>query len=79
MHFIGHILNQLISGYFSDQYGRRAILIFSCLISGILGIGQAFSWNYISFTAMEFLNVFLGSALYPAVFLIGIKFFNNFY
>ena len=73
VHSVGHLLNLLITGYFSDKYGRRSVLIFSALGAATFGIIRTFAWDYLSFTILEFIDAFLGAGVYTAGFILALE------
>lgn len=74
IHNTGHFLNLMISGYFSDKFGRRRVFIFSMIVGGILPIFRSFAWNYISFVSIQFIDAFLVAGVYTAGYILGIIF-----
>lgn len=64
----------MISGFFSDKFGRRIVFIFSTIAGGVFPIIRSFSWNYISFVIIEFIDALLVAGVYTAGYILGIKF-----
>ncbi|XP_038200197.1 solute carrier family 22 member 22-like [Arvicola amphibius] len=51
----GHLVSGLICGIFSDRFGRKPLLAYSCLAYGILGTCCAFAPNFFLYCALRFL------------------------
>ncbi|CAH7115439.1 solute carrier family 22 member 22 [Phodopus roborovskii] len=51
----GHLVSCLICGIFSDRFGRKPFLVFSCLAYGILGSCCAFASNFSLYCVLRFL------------------------
>lgn len=77
IHNIGVFINVLLSGYFSDKFGRKAILVFSVFISGSFGLLKSFAWSYLSFIIIEIIDTILAAGMYTAVFVLGNFFLNK--
>ncbi|XP_026480787.1 organic cation transporter protein-like isoform X1 [Ctenocephalides felis] len=70
---IGQFVCLPLSGFISDRYGRRTVLVFGIVISGVMGIIRSFSTSYIMFLIFEFLDPALGSGVYSAGFILGME------
>lgn len=68
---IGQFFGLGVSGYFSDKYGRKVILLMSTVASGVFGIVKASSQGYIMFISLEFVENVFTAGLYPAAFILG--------
>ncbi|NP_001085967.1 solute carrier family 22 (organic anion transporter), member 7 L homeolog [Xenopus laevis] len=53
--FMGLTVGSIISGYLSDRFGRRKILLVSFLISTVFGVMSSFSVSYIMFSIGRFI------------------------
>nr|XP_048313213.1 solute carrier family 22 member 22-like isoform X1 [Myodes glareolus]XP_048313214.1 solute carrier family 22 member 22-like isoform X1 [Myodes glareolus] len=51
----GHLVSGLVGGIFSDRFGRKPLLAYSCLAYGILGICCAFAPSFFLYCALRFL------------------------
>lgn len=71
MHNTAHFLNLMISGYFSDKFGRKKVFIFSTICGGIFPIIRSFAWNYNSFVIFEFVDTIFVSGVFTAGFILG--------
>lgn len=76
MHNTMYLLNLLISGYFSDQYGRKKVFMFSILSASIIGMIKSFSWNYVMFLALEMIETFFASGFFIAAYILGMLFYQ---
>ncbi|XP_017774915.1 PREDICTED: organic cation transporter protein-like isoform X2 [Nicrophorus vespilloides] len=70
---IGELVCLPLSGYISDKYGRRSMMVISALLSTFCGLMKSFSWNYITYVVMEFLDTSLGSGTYTAAYILAIE------
>ncbi|CAG9808337.1 unnamed protein product [Chironomus riparius] len=70
---IGQLFCYIFTGFMSDRYGRKIVVILGCLGNGIFGVLRAFSFNYYQFAAFEFLDALFGSATYAAAYIIGLE------
>ncbi len=61
----GAIFGALLSGYLTDKFGRRVVLIASVIGVFIFSLLSAFSWNMTSLVALRFLLGITISANYP--------------
>lgn len=68
----------MISGYFSDKYGRKKVFIFSTLVGGILPIIRSFAWSYLAFTIIEFTDALLVAGIYTAGYILGKNSIHNY-
>lgn len=71
MHNLAHFIVSITSGYFSDLYGRKTVLIFSVLAGGTFGIARSFAWSYLSFIIMEFCDALFVGGCFVACFVLG--------
>ncbi|XP_005354656.1 solute carrier family 22 member 22-like [Microtus ochrogaster] len=51
----GHLVSGLVCGIFSDRFGRKPLLVYSCLAYGILGTCCAFAPSFFLYCALRFL------------------------
>ncbi|XP_030383352.1 solute carrier family 22 member 3 [Scaptodrosophila lebanonensis] len=70
---IGQFVGIPLGGFFADRYGRRTMLAVSGVLSAIMGIIRSFSTNYYMFISFEFLDMAVGSTLFPTAFLLAIE------
>ncbi|KAG5672758.1 hypothetical protein PVAND_002855 [Polypedilum vanderplanki] len=70
---IGQLFCYLITGFISDKYGRKIIIILGCIGNGVFGVLRVFSNNYYVFATFEFLDALFGSATYAAAYIIGLE------
>ncbi|XP_018362951.1 PREDICTED: organic cation transporter protein-like isoform X2 [Trachymyrmex cornetzi] len=69
----GQFVGLMFSGYISDRYGRRTILMVATSLSGISGLIQSFSVNYWMFLTFEFVNATIVAGIYSAGFILGME------
>ncbi|XP_034108685.1 organic cation transporter protein [Drosophila albomicans] len=70
---VGQFVGIPIGGFFADRYGRRTMLAFAGALSAIMGIIRSLSTNYYMFLVFEFLDMAVGSTLFPTAFLLAIE------
>lgn len=70
---VGQLFCYLMTGFLSDRYGRKFVLIMGTLGSGVFGILRMFSFSYAQFAIFEFLDSFFGAATYSTAFIIGLE------
>lgn len=51
----GFLVGTLLCGVLSDRFGRKPLLLFCCLTSGVLGLGCAFSPTFPTYCILRFL------------------------
>lgn len=56
MNNFGRVMGLPLSGYLSDRYGRKTILLASLAVSGIIGIIRSVSPNYLFYVVLEFID-----------------------
>ncbi|XP_046742427.1 uncharacterized protein LOC124409078 [Diprion similis] len=71
---VGQFSGLIYSGYVSDRYGRRNLLVLSTTMATVLGLIRSFSVNYEMFVIFEFLDAMAGAGLYSAAFVLGMEF-----
>lgn len=71
VHNIGHFLNLMVSGYFSDKFGRKVVFVVSTICGGIFPIIRSFMTNYVAFTVIEFIDTSIVAGIYTAGFILG--------
>lgn len=71
MHNTMYLLNLLISGYFSDRFGRKTVFMFSILSASTFGFIKSFSWNYGMFLALEMIETFFASGFFISAYILG--------
>lgn len=68
------ILSKVIYTYsIPSSYGRKLILIVTGVLSALSGLARSFAFDYYSFVFFEFLDMAVGSTLYPTAFLLAIE------
>ncbi|XP_017122857.2 organic cation transporter protein isoform X1 [Drosophila elegans] len=70
---IGQFVGIPLGGYFADRFGRRTMLAVAGSLSALMGVIRSLSSNYPMFLAFEFLDMAVGSTLFPTAFLLAIE------
>ncbi|XP_067647003.1 solute carrier family 22 member 3-like isoform X2 [Eurosta solidaginis] len=70
---VGQFVGIPLGGFFADRFGRRTMLAVGGFLSAIMGMLRSISTNYYMFIACEFLDMAVGSTLYPTSFLLAIE------
>ncbi|EDW79038.2 uncharacterized protein Dwil_GK10651 [Drosophila willistoni] len=70
---VGQFVGIPIGGYFADRYGRRTMLAIGGALSALMGVIRSLSTNYYMFLSFEFLDMAVGSTLFPTAFLLAIE------
>lgn len=70
---IGQFVCLSVSGLISDSIGRRSVMIYATVLSGVIGMAQSYATDYWSFLFFEFLVNAVGSGAYSASFVLGIE------
>lgn len=70
---IGRFLFMPMMSYFSDQYGRRSILIVGVFSSAIFAYIRSYAPNYGTFLVFELLDSGIGSVTYSASFILAME------
>lgn len=75
---VGQVVGLALSGYISDMFGRRTVLVVSCVFAAVIGVIRSFSTSYQMFMILEFLEPVLsaGASTATATFILG-KIENN--
>ncbi|CAG9136522.1 unnamed protein product [Plutella xylostella] len=60
VHNLGLILSFVISGFISDRYGRKVIIVGTPLMVGVCGLLKSYSVDYWMLLVLEFLEASLG-------------------
>ncbi|KAF5282997.1 hypothetical protein FQA39_LY04868 [Lamprigera yunnana] len=71
---VGKFIGLPITGYISDRYGRKTVMIWSTVLAGILGIIRSFSTSYAFFVTTEFIEASVGAGIYSSVYILGSEF-----
>lgn len=66
-------LSNTKTNYFLLSYGRRNMLAVAGALSALMGIIRSVSSNYYMFLCFEFLDMVVGSTLFPTAFLLAIE------
>ncbi|XP_030571482.1 solute carrier family 22 member 4-like [Drosophila novamexicana] len=70
---VGQFVGIPLGGFFADRYGRRNMLAVAGALSALMGIIRSVSSNYYMFLCFEFLDMVVGSTLFPTAFLLAIE------
>lgn len=70
---VGQFVGIPLGGYFADRYGRRTMLAVAGSVSALMGVIRSLSSNYSMFLVFEFLDMAVGSTLFPTAFLLAIE------
>ncbi|XP_039489416.1 solute carrier family 22 member 3-like isoform X1 [Drosophila santomea] len=70
---IGQFVGIPLGGYFADRYGRKFILVSAGILSSIAGLARSHAPEYYSFLCLEFLDMVVGSTLFPTAFLLAVE------
>ncbi|KAJ2951332.1 hypothetical protein O0L34_g5733 [Tuta absoluta] len=60
VHNLGLIFSYILSGFISDRYGRKVVIVCSPLVVGTVGLVKSFSVSYWMLLVLEFLETALG-------------------
>lgn len=71
---IGQFFCLPLTGFVSDNYGRRMALVIGLTMGGIFGIIRSFSVNYVMFLVFEFLDPLFSAGCYTVAFVLGMEF-----
>ncbi|XP_025416341.1 organic cation transporter-like protein [Sipha flava] len=69
---IGQFISLPISGFLSDKYGRKNIIIIGNVLAATCGILRGLSVNYAMFLMLEFLDALFSGGVYSATFIMGL-------
>ncbi|XP_017022887.1 solute carrier family 22 member 3-like [Drosophila kikkawai] len=70
---IGQFVGIPLGGYLADRYGRKSILVVSGVLSSFAGLARSHAPEYYSFLSLEFLDMAVGSTLFPTAFLLAVE------
>ncbi|EDV97912.1 GH14433 [Drosophila grimshawi] len=70
---IGQFVGIPLGGFLADRCGRKSMLVVSGVLSALAGLARSFAFNYYSFLFLEFLDMAVGSTLFPTAFLLAIE------
>lgn len=70
---IGQFICLSFSGFISDTIGRRSVMVYATVLSGVVGVAQSYANDYWTFLFFEFLVTAVGSGAYSASFILGIE------
>ncbi|XP_026496281.1 organic cation transporter protein-like [Vanessa tameamea] len=60
VHNLGLVFSFVVSGFISDRYGRKVIIVGTPLMVGIAGLLKSFAFDYWTLLVLEFLETALG-------------------
>ncbi|XP_045498946.1 organic cation transporter protein-like isoform X2 [Colias croceus] len=60
VHNLGLVFSFILSGFISDRYGRKVIIVATPLVVGVAGLLKSFAADYWTLLALEFLETALG-------------------
>lgn len=63
-----------ISGILSDRFGRKTILMWCLILSGLAGLIRSFSNSYVFFITMTIMDSIVRAGAYANCFIIGMEF-----
>ncbi|XP_074030430.1 solute carrier family 22 member 3 isoform X1 [Leptinotarsa decemlineata] len=69
----GQLCGLFIGGIISDRYGRKVVLIWGMILTGVCGIIRAFMPTYEWFMFFEFLDAAFGAGTYICGFVLGVE------
>ncbi|KAH8307305.1 hypothetical protein KR044_009705, partial [Drosophila immigrans] len=70
---VGQFVGIPLGGYLADRYGRKLILVVTGVLSALCGLARSYAPEYYSFLSFEFLDMAVGSTLFPTAFLLAIE------
>ncbi|KAH8372349.1 hypothetical protein KR093_011191, partial [Drosophila rubida] len=70
---VGQFVGIPLGGYLADRYGRKLILVVTGLLSALCGLARSYAPDYYTFLSFEFLDMAVGSTLFPTAFLLAIE------
>ncbi|CAG9769662.1 unnamed protein product [Ceutorhynchus assimilis] len=70
---IGQFFGLMISGFISDKYGRKVVLVWGVVLSGICGCLRTFMPTYELFLIFEFLDAAFGCGSFICGFVLGVE------
>ncbi|BFF96915.1 solute carrier family 22 member 3-like [Drosophila madeirensis] len=70
---IGQFVGIPLGGYLADRYGRKTLLVISGILSAFAGLARSHAPNYYIFLGFEFLDMAVGSTLFPTAFLMALE------
>ncbi|XP_050348891.1 organic cation transporter protein-like isoform X2 [Nymphalis io] len=60
VHNLGLVFSFIVSGFISDRYGRKVIIVGTPLMVGVAGLLKSFAFDYWTLLVLEFLETALG-------------------
>ncbi|CAH2003630.1 unnamed protein product [Acanthoscelides obtectus] len=69
----GELVCLSYSGFISDIYGRKTLLILSMLLSTMVGLLRSFAANYYAYAIFEFLDTAFSGCTYGAAFVLAME------
>ncbi|XP_016959571.1 organic cation transporter protein [Drosophila biarmipes] len=70
---VGQFVGIPLGGFFADRFGRRTMLAVAGSLSAVMGVTRSLSSSYSMFLVFEFLDMAVGSTLFPTAFLLAIE------
>ncbi|VVC31050.1 Sugar transporter, conserved site,Major facilitator superfamily domain,Major facilitator [Cinara cedri] len=73
LNVVGQFIGIPFSGFISDKYGRKSLMIIGSMLSAIFGLLRSYSSNFSYFLLFEFLDSMFSCGVYSAAFVLGIE------
>jgi len=74
---VGQLFGFPLSGFFSDRFGRKTMIISGVFLASILGIIKSFTNSYAAFIICEVSESLIACGIYCAAFLLTIEFLKE--
>ncbi|KAJ2950800.1 hypothetical protein O0L34_g9066 [Tuta absoluta] len=76
VHSFGYMVGLLVVGPLSDRLGRKKVIAITGMLGGVLGVARSFTWSYLVYIVLEFLEAAVGDCCSP-VFMLTIEMVAN--
>ncbi|XP_044739758.1 organic cation transporter protein-like [Chrysoperla carnea] len=70
---VGVVIGGPITGYISDRYGRKKILIVAVVFTSLFGVAKSFAESLEAYIVMDVLETINGNTIFSTAFIIGIE------